>query len=151
MTLYLLLDRARESAGVALPPPFPSPILTYDNIVSISATISRGGPSEPGYTDHHIRDSDVWTIMRWLHGQSKHIPLTWPENTRIGTLNVTLKDGETVRVHYYQAPAGELRFSINNIHYELKNRYASSSNLDEDIRLVIMNEALDGKSSRLGK
>jgi hypothetical protein len=89
--------------------------------------------------------------MRWLHGQSKHIPLTWPENTRIGTLNVTLKDGETVRVHYYQAPAGELRFSINNIHYELKNRYASSSSLDKDVRFVIMNDALDAKSRRLGK
>jgi hypothetical protein len=64
---------------------------------------------------------------------------TWPEAKRLGTLNLTLKDGKIVTLRYYQAPLGELRFSVDNAHYRLApvSGITSSDSLDADVRLVI--------------
>ena len=139
VALLYTLDQAREAAGVRLPPLYPPPIESDDSIASLIVSTVRRGPDIPEITNFHIPVSQISTIMRRLRGRVQTVPQAWPEAQRLGRLNLTLRDGRSVMVNYYQAPPGDIRFSVGNTYYRSlsTDEGMSSDSLDDDIRFVI--------------
>jgi hypothetical protein len=142
LSLLFVLDRARRAAGIPLPPPYPPPIGSDDNIAGLTVSV-RHSPDKPEITNYAIPAASVSTVMRWLRGRVQTIPEMWPESQRLGVLNVALKSGEVVAISYYRASPGEVRFSINNTSYRVLNPNSSDDDtISGEIRDIIRDEKL---------
>ena len=136
-----ILDPARaEAAGVRLPPPYPPPIGSDDNIASLTVSTVRRSDEKRAITDYRVPEARIRTIMRWLDGRFQEVQEAPPEAQRLGTLHLRLKDGKVVTVRYYEAPQGEIGFSVDNVHYRSSPRtqFRSSESLDGEIRDLVI-------------
>jgi hypothetical protein len=143
INLFFVLDNAREAAGVPLPPQYPPPIQSDENIVRVKVHLDRPVAKGLDVTELVVPDANTGRVMRWLRGAAEPVAHMWPESQRLGILTVTLKSGGDVQVAYYRGPMGETRFSIGKTSYRVLNlNSVYEDNINAELEDIIISEMM---------